>query len=250
MIVKVQNVLSCCPTLLKNHLNKIPLDRTTKIAIGCLIGSLIAVCAICKLIGRLRKIEPDEKSVWTNRALAILGNPHAHINLGMQCESVWMKFLVERKMIFSFAEYLNNHGNEQEAIKYFTFAADQGCEKAAAFLGMHYLVKEKHKKAEKYLVMAVELGNLDSCYALIGFYKFQKRDNDKFKFAKLAADNDLKDLEERSLARYCVGKAYEKGKGVAKSEEQANLYYESAADIGHKPSMDKLGWTINKPDLS
>lgn len=66
MINKVQNLIYSFTTFIQINYNTLPFDRTTKIAMACLIAVSLTAFAISKLIGRLKTVVITEKlaCIW------------------------------------------------------------------------------------------------------------------------------------------------------------------------------------------
>ncbi len=97
---------------------------------------------------------------------------------------------------------------------------------------------ERHKKQFAWTKLAAEAGNGDSMYNLaiaywIG-YPIQKNDNEAFRFAESASQ------EENYSAMYLTARLLESGLGTAKNIDRAIEYYAASAEQGVLPSMLRL----------
>lgn len=58
-MIGIQNIFSSLSYSLQSNFNKIPLNRTTKLALACLIVAIPCVYGFCKLFGRIKKIPKE-----------------------------------------------------------------------------------------------------------------------------------------------------------------------------------------------
>lgn len=277
MIYKLQKFISEYATVFKNNFNKIPLDKTTKIALSCLVGSVALVYGIYRLIGRIAPAKPEEKTPVFS-------------DLITRCEKEWMNFLYDKGGLLAVAKNLHDKHNTAEAVKYYTFLAEKGVVEAQYELGEIYLknwegVSQDFVKAEKYLIDATNNNHLEACQVLIYFYNHMKKDPDKaLEYSQKAAEKGVaavqmalglhylseakkvKDPKEREIhevkamslflaangkkqtgASYQIGLLVEKGYGGTPADlERALGFFKLAAKEGDSEAQYKVGCAYDR----
>jgi TPR repeat protein len=148
---------------------------------------------------------------------AILQNANAHYDLGLK--------------------YKTGRGvepNDEEAVKYFQVAADQGHVTAQCKLGFMYLtgdgVERNYKEAVKYFQLAVVQGHATAQCNLGFMYQngrgVAQSEANAIKYYRLSAD------QGNATAQCNLGFMYQNGRGIAQSEANAIKYYRLSADQG------------------
>ena len=148
-------------------------------------------------------------------------------------------------------------GNYEEAVKWYTKAAEQGNADAMNQLGKYYydgheIVRDK-EEAVKWYRKAAEQGNADAMLELGKCYYYGRGvEEDKEEAAKWyrkAAEQYRKAAEQGNAdAMFALGGCYEDGCGVEEDEEEAAKWYRKAveqyrkaAEQGDADAMRKLG---------
>ncbi len=138
--------------------------------------------------------------------------------------------------------------NDEEAVKWFRKAADQGNARAQNNLGAMFQdgrgVPKNDEEAVKWLRKAADQGsalaqnNLGYSYA--SGQGVSKNDEEAVKWYRMAAD------QGNAFAQNNLGAMYENGRGVPKNNEEAVKWYQAAAAKGDENAKQNLA-RINNP---
>ena len=149
-------------------------------------------------------------------------------------------------------EGLNNMYKDQEAVKWFRQASDQGDPVAQFMLGRMFIlgigVSKDAAEGLKWLRKAAEQGNASAQENLglvyhWGSFGLGKDYLEASKWYKKAAE------QENTSAQYRLGILYKNGNGVAKDQSAARKWFQKAADQGHedaKKELRKMGATTGR----
>ena len=132
-------------------------------------------------------------------------------------------------------------GSDDEALFWYTKAAENGSIVAKYILEQNYNKKINIKKGKNKFYKAIyfeglkQIGN--SNYYGIGT---KKNYHKAFSYFQKAAENGNK------IAQYNLGDCFKNGKGVEKNERRAFELFEKSAEQGHLHALFELGYCYNK----
>ncbi len=133
--------------------------------------------------------------------------------------------------------------NDQEAIKWFIKAAEQGHKKAQLNLGLMYKkgcgVTKNDQEAVKWLKRSAKQGHMHS-QGLLGW--MYKNGCEIPKDGKKAVKWYVRAAEQGHIgAQFNLGLIYENGLGVTKNTAEAIKWYSKASELGHHRAQNNLG---------
>ena len=128
--------------------------------------------------------------------------------------------------------------NEDEAVKWYTKAAENGNAEAQIELGKRYFegrgVSTNEDEAVKWYTKAAENGNTDAQLALGDRYFVEQKYSAAAKWYRKAAEQRI------SNAQYKLGLMYSQGQGVERNYVEAAEWYRKAADQGLPEAQRRL----------
>jgi len=199
---------------------------------------LVVLILGCWLKSYSGMVEPTNEIIQDSISAANRGSVHAQIFLGDYYES---------------KSYFNkDNSTQEEAMKWFLLAAQQGNPHAQYCVGINYLngfgVKKNGKLGMLWLNKSADQGYNEAIYELGWRYLDPKAGvkrnlDESFKwFSKFIEMNNPSLPIQMAQAMYEVGIMYYKGNGTDKNLDNAFFYIQSSADLGLD---DAIEW-INK----
>ena len=134
-------------------------------------------------------------------------------------------------------------------LMFFVFFYDFNSMKTFTFVPIINLILRDMKKIVSTMLIAiVMMAATVSAQTAEQYYKTGKEADDAKDYATAVANYQKAADMGFAKAQYQLGRAYEKGYGVAKSDKTAVKYYQMAAEQGHAKSQYQLGRAYDKGD--